>query len=699
MATDLVSELESRFFPENLLSSEDWDACLYDCETMEELDDSTDLFRCFDNVTEFGTELDLDLNLNMDIGTSDLPWNQINGGLYSDLQVKLEPLSPASSRCSDSSLASSCDIPLLPLPHQTLNTESTLPVVKTEDPPTPPCAFGDVLNPPLNDVQLNVVKKENGTSPVKQGPAIQATTNMKASSILCSKPSIQPKPVAVTTRPTAPATSPAKTIILQSVQTSLPVSQPQSLPLKQTIPVSRQSVVLAQSDLVRIPVQGLIKVPAVNGVSVNCKPANGICNGITVSKSTTKPIVPAPTQTGANSSEIDIKLLKRQQRMIKNRESACQSRKKKKEYLQGLESKLREALNENEKLKRENSLLKKKLDSIMSENTELKLGSGNRKAVCVMVFLLFVAFTFGPASITEKKPDLFQKQEDSTYVKRHLLAFKEEPGTDTLTEETTKDYTQKDKFSNITMAYSDVKDLVLRDIDRILFPSSDCRQFNKTESLRLADELRGWVHRHQIERTKSNEKPKRQKKFKQGMRTQQRKINLSRFIPVHSAEATTRLASSQLQVYQSPEQSYYDFMDAIDRREDTFYVVSFRRDHLLLPAISHNKTNRPKMSLVMPAMAVNESLYNTTRGYEVMMQIDCEVMDTRIIQIKSSSVPPSLRHPQDNSTGSYHPHGNASRAPSARRLRPQPLPVSTPSNKDPLYLTTEDGGLLRHSLL
>ena len=65
--------------------------------------------------------------------------------------------------------------------------------------------------------------------------------------------------------------------------------------------------------------------------------------------------------------------------------------------------------------------------------------------------------------------------------------------------------------------------------------------------------------------------------------------------------------------------NFNSFFEAINRRDDTFYLVSFSGDHLLLPALSHNKTSRPKMSLMLPAFLSNgkpfKKIYNETFKY------------------------------------------------------------------------------------
>ncbi|XP_023368704.1 cyclic AMP-dependent transcription factor ATF-6 beta isoform X4 [Otolemur garnettii] len=637
----LLSEIAdpTRFFTDNLLSPEDWglrNSTLY-TGLDEVAEEQTQLFRCQEEDVPFDSS---SLDVGMDATPPEPPWDLLP--IFPDLQVKSEPSSP----CSSSSISSESSLHSTEPSNQALGIGEVL-HVKTESVAPPLCLLGDDPDPTssFETIQVNVDHMSDDSSDVqtKIEPVSPSSSINSEASVLSAdssnqafigeevlevktespsppgcllldvpapslgavqismgpcpdgssgkalptrKPPLQPKPVVLTTVPMPPrAVPPSTTVLLQ--------------PLVQPPPV--------------VLIQGAIRVQTEGPSPPVPRPER-------------KSIVPAPMPGNSCPPEVDAKLLKRQQRMIKNRESACQSRKKKKEYLQGLEARLQAVLADNQQLRRENAALRRRLEALLAENSKLKLESGNRKVVCIMVFLLFITFNFGPV--------------------RNLTAF---PG--------------------------GAKELLLRDLDQ-LFLSSDCRHFNRTESLRLADELSGWVQRHQRGRRKIPQ------------RTQDRqKSQLWKKSPPVKAISTQppgppeRDSVGQLQLYRHPERSQPEFLDAIDRREDTFYVVSFRRDHLLLPAISHNKTSRPKMSLVMPAMAPNETL--SGRGapgdYEEMMQIECEVMDTRVIHIKTSTVPPSLRKQPSptpgNATGGPLP---ASAASQTHQASHQPLYLNHP---------------------
>nr|XP_057903399.1 cyclic AMP-dependent transcription factor ATF-6 beta-like [Doryrhamphus excisus] len=663
MSTDLMSDLDSRFFEDNLLTSEDWDACLFHCDSLEDDHDRLCL------ASKYDTSFDNDLVLTLDGEDPLSPWQHTPNNLLPGdgagsegstaapmemmFQVKAEPPSPASSPEADCS--PSLADPQVPL--------------KGENPPTPPCMFGDVMSPPLGAMEVTVATTaaETHTSFTTRLPAIVAAiqtqaavlpalTSLKTNAIVGAKPAIQPRPLCVATLPAPQAPTAAKTLLLPGVP---------------AMEHARPVVCLASAP-------AIVKVEPVSPTA----PPPG------------KAIIPATPLLGKACNDVDMKVLKRQQRMIKNRESACQSRKKKKEYVQNLEVQLRRAQQENEQLRKENQALKERLAGKKGGESP-----SSRRAVCVMALLLFITFSLGPVSIMDRKLAPGLRDGGESFTSRRLLEMRPPPRPSRRPSGRQEDKMPAEddgeaktfaaesfQFRNSSSIFTDTKELLLHDLERY-FNSAHCPQFNRSESLRLAAELRGWVQRHQINHKKSGGKAK---KAKMAQRAQLRKTNVSRYLPIQ----THGSIESQLQVVPGPEVTYSDFLDAIDRREDTFYVVSFRRDHLLLPAISHNKTRRPKMSLVMPAMSVNESLYNASRGYEMMMQVDCEVMDTRTVHIKSSAVPRSLRDPPPPARShAHHHHGNHTVLRGHHQRHPSSSPSSARRSREDKYLLSQSEGV------
>uniref|UniRef100_A0A673A892 BZIP domain-containing protein n=1 Tax=Sphaeramia orbicularis TaxID=375764 RepID=A0A673A892_9TELE len=548
-------------------------------DELDNLGDADELLEALEHAgyASEGPDLDFDIDIP--------PWNQVDGSsTCTDGEVSVDSLSPAHTLSSVSSPVSMEAMSPYSLPVSHSFQHSIL-LIKTSQP----------------------VKR-----PIQFGPKV----------------SIQPKPV-ITAVPLAHTAAPlqAKTIIIQPLQTTvLPVVKPAPVSI-QPAPPGGHPILLSQPSQV-------LQIQTSQALTSN------VVAMPTLSQDRPVPVAAPPVVSVAlrtPSSDDDSKLSQRQQRMIKNRESASLSRKKKKEYLLSLEARLKMALTENEALKNENGNLKRQLEGLLSQNTVLKATAPKRRAVCLMVVLVFLMLNVGPLSVFQGGPGSKLEVVSTQHSGRHLLGVS--------LETETEGFRGTDSEDKALMV---VKDHV------ILRPPPPCQPpVNRTKCIELAHALRGWVHRHEVQQTKSRRMSNSNHKPTRTILVSPSKADSSQIVTVHYTKTTEeKNPGSELQVYYAPPHTSSDFFDEIHRRGDTFYVVSFRRDHLLLPATNHNKGSRPKVSVLLPAMNINESIIRD-KEFEVMMQIDCEVTDTRILHIRSSTIPPLLRV---NHTDTFYQH-------------------------------------------
>uniref|UniRef100_A0AAG5DTD2 BZIP domain-containing protein n=1 Tax=Anopheles atroparvus TaxID=41427 RepID=A0AAG5DTD2_ANOAO len=396
--------------------------------------------------------------------------------------------------------------------------------------------------------------------------------------------------------------------------------------------------------------------------------------------------VPMILASGLNISEqtIDEKVLKKHQRMIKNRESAFMSRVKKKEYVTSLEERIQLLTNENEQLKVENANLLERLkircscaaNSILIGHSSAKqvTPTARKNAAIVLAMLFMVSLNFYPIGNLLIKHERAEFDEDTSagllaHHSRGLL----------WTNETMLPAGPESPSYQLNLTALD--ELTKQD-PAALFPTTECPFYvNQTENIRLASELRRWIGENGYKNLTDGKGEtdlnidtfdkmfrlkdaidsmyRQMKDISVQMKTferRQKKVALAhrekrrtpKQVTGGHREVTPYQGRPQKQhdldlYYPSVNMKYAEFFEEIGRRDDTFYLVSFSEEHLLLPALAYNKTNRPRMSLMLPTVAGPRGTMANGTEKITLMQIDCEVMNTSVIQIREKMIPGDLR--------------------------------------------------------
>lgn len=284
----------------------------------------------------------------------------------------------------------------------------------------------------------------------------------------------------------------------------------------------------------------------------------------------------------SKASPVDRALI-RQQRLIRNREAASNSRRKQKDYVQSLETQNNELRKENILLKAENSQLKNRLKNYgiltcrCASSISRKLPSKNATMMLAVLLMFGVnIFPFGNFifSSSIKKPI-----EAQPFKSRHLLfadnktaTLNERTSSESLEQKAPVYYNQTDQIRKVNI------ENIRRWIpEPDLFNASYSKDFDfgfDPLQAKLAK-----MYEKSREQSQKSAKHKRLPKKKQ-----------------------PAIGPSPMQLYNSNMNiiKLNEFFDEIDRKDDTFYVFSFKADHLLLPPDSSYNFSQIKMNLIMP---------------------------------------------------------------------------------------------------
>lgn len=189
------------------------------------------------------------------------------------------------------------------------------------------------------------------------------------------------------------------------------VSPPNQAPMRLAKPSTIQVVPQAKIPIKRVPIKPKYTLPAKGSNIVLIKNlknefANKASQNIVLldsipvnSFNSLAPVtvnIPSSGICSRNNAELDPRVLKRQERRIKNRESASISRKKKKDYLNSLEEQVKELSAKNARLEQENSSLRQRLALYESAgNCRFNVSAKRVKPALVLcAVLLLVGFNF-----------------------------------------------------------------------------------------------------------------------------------------------------------------------------------------------------------------------------------------------------------------------------------------------------------------